>query len=547
MLDRIEIRNFKAIQDGKGESGNVIEKPLILENLAQVNYLVGKNGSGKSSVLEAIHLFWLSKNSDTCSERFQKVKTTMKYEKKSEFVFQIEKKHNELKIEVSKELIINKLNISDKLFRKKTDLIYLTSHPKWINFELYEFCLKCPVYDNIRNMNEVGNFFGLLGNYGILFNQFSFSNIPQIASALNCNKKFTKLVNSFIYKYSGLSSAKELHIKIAKNKVGDVYFNNKNSYEEGKIYLSNLIYACIGDTLGSNNEYNKIILIEEPENHIHPDKQKHIPCIIHEISKELNSIGVKTQFIISTHSPFIISAAAKLDDQKVYLIEEGVCTNPQGSEKGGAKLQALKMLGAGLEDFIPKRIIVCEGGVNDETTGYQHDANIYNELFGHLEDVGFYSGGGSSEIIPGGTKMKDLINILGGLESQFLVLVESDEFDNQKNRLKSEYHLDEKMIINTGLFQEIEDFLYHDNVLKYLKNNLNLDVEANAFNSKHKDEWWNNNSDKLGSINITDSSNVSRKKFELYLAKIIREEFGKKEFEGFEDNIYWQLYTSIFT
>ena len=32
------------------------EKPLILNNLSKVNYLVGKNGSGKSSVLEAINL-----------------------------------------------------------------------------------------------------------------------------------------------------------------------------------------------------------------------------------------------------------------------------------------------------------------------------------------------------------------------------------------------------------------------------------------------------------------------------------------------------------
>jgi AAA15 family ATPase/GTPase len=41
MLDSIEIKNFKRI----GEDG------LKLDKLAQVNYLVGENGSGKSIVI----------------------------------------------------------------------------------------------------------------------------------------------------------------------------------------------------------------------------------------------------------------------------------------------------------------------------------------------------------------------------------------------------------------------------------------------------------------------------------------------------------------
>ena len=46
MLKSIKIQNFKAIK----------EPALELNNLASVNYLVGKNGSGKSSVLENIAL-----------------------------------------------------------------------------------------------------------------------------------------------------------------------------------------------------------------------------------------------------------------------------------------------------------------------------------------------------------------------------------------------------------------------------------------------------------------------------------------------------------
>ena len=47
MLDSIKINKYKAIQSDYG---------LTLNNLHNVNYLVGKNGSGKSSVLELLSL-----------------------------------------------------------------------------------------------------------------------------------------------------------------------------------------------------------------------------------------------------------------------------------------------------------------------------------------------------------------------------------------------------------------------------------------------------------------------------------------------------------
>ena len=39
MLTSIEIHNFKAIKDGQDENGNITEKPLILKDLTNVNYL----------------------------------------------------------------------------------------------------------------------------------------------------------------------------------------------------------------------------------------------------------------------------------------------------------------------------------------------------------------------------------------------------------------------------------------------------------------------------------------------------------------------------
>ena len=46
MLDSISIKNFKAIGDNE----------LIINNLNVVNYLVGANGSGKSSIMELLYV-----------------------------------------------------------------------------------------------------------------------------------------------------------------------------------------------------------------------------------------------------------------------------------------------------------------------------------------------------------------------------------------------------------------------------------------------------------------------------------------------------------
>jgi len=53
----------------------------------------------------------------------------------------------------------------------------------------------------------------------------------------------------------------------------------------------------------------KHILIEEPETNLHPTFQKLLPQLFQELSKEL-----KIQFLNSTHSPFIISAAAEFGE-----------------------------------------------------------------------------------------------------------------------------------------------------------------------------------------------------------------------------------------
>jgi AAA15 family ATPase/GTPase len=95
MLDSISIKNFKAIKD----------PGLTLTGLANVNYLVGKNGCGKSSVLEGIQILepylLFEKNSKFRNIDF-KYYTSFSNESKTEIIFNYDKTK---KLLVSIELI----------------------------------------------------------------------------------------------------------------------------------------------------------------------------------------------------------------------------------------------------------------------------------------------------------------------------------------------------------------------------------------------------------------------------------------------------------
>ena len=72
------------------------------------------------------------------------------------------------------------------------------------------------------------------------------------------------------------------------------------------------------------NNYLNLIIIEEIENWLHPNLQKEIPVILNDLLTNLNEYQAnRTFFFISTHSPFIISSSTKFKRQKVYPLQNG--------------------------------------------------------------------------------------------------------------------------------------------------------------------------------------------------------------------------------
>ena len=158
------------------------------------------------------------------------------------------------------------------------------------------------------------------------------------------------------------------------------------------------------------------VIFEEPETNLHPTFQKLLPQLFQELSKELN-----VQFLISTHSPFIISAAAEFGEtQKVYLIEKGQTVDLErkntqrsslGYSGGEAIIASNQILGAGLEDIFGKNLIFCEKSFSEFLNSFVKTHNLKTNLT-------FITAGGDNAIL-------DQADIMGQILKNFTLYSES--------------------------------------------------------------------------------------------------------------------------
>ena len=296
MLDSIEIKNFKAIRPPDG---------LTLNNLANVNYLVGKNGCGKSSVLEALHAVWLWKyKPDYCFDNSNGLhgdpyRIALKYQQNLGFI----------SFPQTKPTIGWICNDKAQSFPKDS-AIYSIDKVAFI------YCYhKDRMYPDDRLCIKTNNF----PHSGI---PPYHSKYPDIVKFENMHIKDMEELNLFYYG-DNVFPEKQLIMdeleKIAPAKIFYINIDNANCGGYNAISdFYNLILHCSQDS--------KIICIEEPETNLHPEWQKEIPRILKYFIDRFPEI----QFIISTHSNYIVSEALKLDNQKVYHIENGQCLNPKG-------------------------------------------------------------------------------------------------------------------------------------------------------------------------------------------------------------------------
>ena len=549
MLSRIEISNFKAIK----------ETPLVLDGLAPVNYLVGPNGCGKSSVLEGI-----INNSANKSFGFNfKIRD------------KLFKDHLNL-TEVSEENFLKAESfLKTTGFNFESKKINPDTNHHYTNF--FE-CLKTlginlqgVIYpkgggqgNNIATLyfNELKK---LSIKYKILtYNDFQFDELKitkDNIDKIRFNKEdpddiiMLKFLNEYFYK----NKPKLVDISIERItkeiRVLDANFN-KNFIKDFATGYQNLytlyyqIHKEVKTKTITSQEYS-VIAIEEPENGLHPEYQKLLP----EIFKDFADAH-KVKFLISTHSPFIISAAAKEDGQKVYLIEDGKCEKSDGYVGFEMKEIANKMLGAKTTDILFEHYILCEGST---------DVEILNYIFQPYKNVKFILADNKDEV----NKKIAVGLILNKISDEIKISGFVDWDGDNKSTKEFKENWEEKFglkISDTKPKQKLESFLYDKSVLEILKKDFpkidtnreiddKIDPNLDSFFQDSKDKkhtghcenWFRLEWQNLGYDKFTNSN---KKDFQLNkLAEIIRE-MGKVELnlpKEERNNIYWQLHKLIFT
>ena len=342
MLNSIKIRNFKAIGD----------EPLELKNLARVNYLVGPNGCGKSSVLEYVFLK-NTKLKDYIISSFYNSRAILDFDKDIyESSFGLTEKQEKIQKDIlknSRKYIENWTNNSfyinsNPFFKIESMIIKSKSflEKKFVNIGNDGWCI-----DGLISKKYVSEQKGFLG--------FSYVKCAIIEDILEESKNgLNKLVTNF-------------NFDTIRNFIDETteYKNGKKVYHEnctagGSNFLYQ-IYSIIYSIDNFSQDINTVLL-EEPENGLHPSWQKLIPKILTQFPN--------LQFLISTHSPFIIREALELENQNVYHIKNGQVKNMLNKEevKNDGVLtfdRAIADLGFEMRDiYYPNCLIYVEGPVD---------------------------------------------------------------------------------------------------------------------------------------------------------------------------------------
>ena len=326
-IEKVHIKNIKGIKD--------LELSFKKNNeILDVIVLAGVNGSGKTTILEAIKDFFDNKNINFGDieksnvnlkiffEDFEKKQieeaeksSIDNYEHKLQDFFSALKSY-----EYNRK---NKGEYYDYLIAKKFDtppkIIYVPAENKFEEIQTYSTTLsKEYEFINIINSNvirDIPSYIATRRNY--------LATIEEDLTMKEITNKVVKEINRIFsvlkldVKLKGFSKD-EKTMPIFENSAGEEFDINDLSSGEKQLFLRTLSIKML-------EPKNSIILIDEPELSLHPKWQQRII----EVYKK---IGENNQIIIATHSPHILGSVSSENIFILYRDENGKIEAKTGDE-----------------------------------------------------------------------------------------------------------------------------------------------------------------------------------------------------------------------
>lgn len=447
MIKAIEIQKFKKFKN-----------PIKIEGLSKVNYLVGKNNSGKTSFLEAILLSTLYRNES--GERFINPRLSEIFAKLKEYFYN-ENLNDPIKVIFSTDA--GDVEIKSELRDGENILKAKTGNGK-IPKSLY---IPCGIKIGLGRDNS---------SFNVIDNQIKSSGILPIEN-----------IGSWVYHQEkdivgDWTGGKSLKFQKLEKIMKDWFFvdilqpvmNHDNQFyfkyqEEGKkrnLYLSgagaqNIIYLIA--VIAYIDNYD-LILIDEPELHLHPEIQKKLGEIFRNLSNEFN-----LQFIIANQSPFIISKLTADDNIYIFNQKENHIIKKEESFINTAV--AMEIGGEPSDVGAPENFILTE------ESSIEILLKKINERFFH-KNIQFIACSGSNHVLDEQESIKNIINhnkLLKCtpiyLDKYFIVvdkltdtIQEKEELIKIKNKLGERFiELDQEKIEDIYPDTHLENFITEDN------------------------------------------------------------------------------------
>lgn len=486
-LKSLTIRNYRSITNAYKIK---IEDYMIL---------VGKNNEGKSNILKAIQIaFNIIRNYRRLSHLFI---PRMEYDFNEDFPISLQ---NDKRLKDKKTVFKLDLELSDEEYSEFYE-IYKTNFTKdfSINIEIKDRAASLTIPKKGENPNNYNKIVENVCQY--ISNNISVQYIP----AIRVQKDSIEVVDSLIdLELNNISDERYIEAK----KIVDKYHNDKIQQLEDrlksplKVFLPNIksikfetkergtyglrrdieIYVDDGvltplrkkgDGVKSlfsiallskvESKRTRIILIDEPENHLHP-------AAIHYINSVISDLSSNNQIIISSHNPIFVD---RLNIENNIIVENGKA-NP------ATKIDDIrKNIGVRCSDNLTYSdyVIVVEG-LSDKVllTKYLETYPELNKLL-KSNRISIRDIGGTHNLIP------EVYSLDRYLCNYLIVLDNDSAAKDAINQLKQAIVVDENKIrrfsVNGKKSTELED-LYEEQAYKGILSKIGINIDDDLFKNK---------------------------------------------------------------